>query len=79
MSYPTIEQEISVQLAKLPNEHQLQVLEFTKELSAAACSHSSGTKGSSMLALVGSIGGDDLVAMQTAIDADCEQIDSHGW
>ncbi len=32
-----------------------------------------------MLKFVGSISDDDLVVMQSAIEADCEQIDAHGW
>ncbi|RIK87182.1 MAG: hypothetical protein DCC67_02105 [Planctomycetota bacterium] len=38
-----------------------------------------GTPGRDLLQFVGTIPKEDLIAMLTAIDADCEQVDRDAW
>ncbi len=76
MISPSIEQELHRHLALLPIAQQRQVLDFARILSIT---QPQGAKGSSLLSFAGTIPADELAQMQTAIEADCEQVDTHGW
>lgn len=76
MISPGIEQELHRHLALLPVAQQRQVLDFARLLSIT---QPHGVKGASLLSFAGSIPDEELVQMQTAIEADCEQVDVHGW
>jgi len=72
----SIEQELHRHLALLPVAQQRQVLDFARILSLTQLQ---GVKGSSLLSFAGTIPTDELAQMQVAIEADCEQVDVHGW
>ncbi len=76
MINPGIEQELHRHLALLPAAQQRQVLDYARILSIT---QPQGVKGSSLLAFAGTIPAEELAQMQTAIEADCEQVDAHGW
>ena len=71
------EKELHHHLALLPRAQQRQVLDFARILSSIT--HARGAQGSSLLAFAGTIPSDDLEQMRAAIEADCEQVDAHGW
>ena len=76
MISPNVEQELHQHLALLPTAQQRQVVDFARILSIT---QPKGAKGSSLLAFAGSIPSDELEQMRAAIEADCEQVDAHGW
>ena len=76
MINPSIEQELHRYLALLPVSKQRQVLDFARILSN---SQPQGVNGRSLLSFAGTIQADELAQMKTAIEADCEQVDVHGW
>jgi hypothetical protein len=55
---------------------QRQVLDFARILSIT---QPKGVRGDSLLSFAGTIPSEELAQMQAAIEADCEQIDIHGW
>jgi hypothetical protein len=76
MISPNIEEELHRHLALLPIAQQRQVLDFARILSLT---QPQGAKGSTLLSFAGAIPTEELAQMQAAIEADCEQVDVHGW
>jgi hypothetical protein len=63
-------------VSSLPDHLQLQVLEYAQSLSTEA---ERGTPGKQLLEFAGAISRADLQAMESAIEAGCEQVDVHEW
>jgi hypothetical protein len=76
MIIPGIEEELRRHLALLPIAQQHQVLDFARNLSLT---HPQGVKGIALLSFAGAIPAEELAQIQAAIEADCEQVDTHGW
>ena len=76
MIIPGIEEELHRHLAVLPIAQQHQVLDFARNLSLT---QPQGVKGSALLSFAGAISVEELAQIQAAIEADCEQVDTHGW
>jgi hypothetical protein len=68
--------EVVEQLSAMPINLQRQVLDFVHSLQMPAAR---GVPGDSLLRFAASIPADDLNAMQAAIEADCERIDTDAW
>ncbi|NER23692.1 MAG: hypothetical protein F6J86_27185 [Symploca sp. SIO1B1] len=64
------------QLTLMPQDKQLQVLEFAQTLVKVEVR---GTPGEELLSFAGSIPPDDLQLMREAIEHDCEQVDINEW
>jgi len=72
----TVEKTIHDQLARLPVEKQQQVLEFVRSLSRG---ERVGVPGRNLLRFAGTIDRKDLIAIEKAVNAGCEQIDANEW
>ena len=70
------QQTILILIEVLSASQQRQVLDLARNLSNQRLR---GVKGSSLLDFVGSISAEDLALMQSDIEADCEQVEAHGW
>lgn len=68
--------QVLEQLQELPENLQRKVLDFVQSLKAQT---DNGMKGKELLVFAGAISGEDLKAMQEAIDKDCETIDENEW
>ncbi len=76
MLHPTIEQDLRVQLSKLPLEQQRQVLAFARAL---AEQQSVGLPGTTYRSFAGSIDSEQLAQMAAAIEEGCERVDANEW
>lgn len=72
----TIISQVLEQLRTMPDKLQQEVLIFTRQLKAST---PVGVPGKSLLQFAGTISLEDLVMMQQAIAADCEQVDLNEW
>lgn len=68
-----IKHNLIAQLGKLPYDLQLRVLDFVKGLEPK------GVDGKSLLRFEGTIHADDLKLMATAIEENCEKVDTREW
>jgi len=64
------------QLKSLPQELQWRVLEFARAL---AVSTPRGVAGKQLLRFAGVLSADEAEAMKTAIEQQCEQVDTNEW
>ena len=71
-----LEQELLLQLGKLPLRQQRRVLDFARELSS---SQITGVSGSVLIPFAGTIEADDLLIMSQAANEDCESISLQDW
>lgn len=76
MGLAKLEQEIVTELHKLPPAGQQQVLAFVRALAAAP---PKGVPGRDLLQFAGTIGPDDLLAMERAIETACERVNPDEW
>jgi hypothetical protein len=68
--------EITQKIKALPDHLQRQVLIF---VDALRVSSTRGVPGKSLLKFAGTISPEDLLLMEQAIEAGCEQVDDRGW
>jgi hypothetical protein len=68
--------EVIEQLSAMPLNLQRQVLDYVEALRASSIR---GMPGRDLTRFANSISRDDLDAMQAAIEADCERIDTNAW
>ena len=68
--------QIVQQTEILPADLQQQVLDYAKKLAAFV---RQGAPGEKLLRFAGAIPADDLQLMRQAIEANCEQVDTHEW
>ncbi len=73
---PGLEQELLLQLGKLPPRQQRRVLDFARELSSTQIE---GVPGSVLTSFAGTIEADDLLIMSQAASEDCESISLQDW
>jgi hypothetical protein len=73
MKTASIKNDLVTQIAKLPHELQLRVLDFAKALMPK------GVQGKSLLQFEGAISSDDLQRMSKAIERGCEKVDTSEW
>ena len=69
-------EEIIKQIDRLPDEQQLEVLDYVRALPQY---QSIGVPGESLLRFAGLIPLDELVIMEKAINESCERIDVDEW
>ncbi len=67
----TVQKQLREQLENLPAEQQHQVLEFARSLVKAK---GSGVLGKDLLKFAGTIGAEDLIAIEKAIQEGCEKV-----
>jgi hypothetical protein len=67
----TVQKQLREQLEHLPAEQQHQVLEFARSLVKAK---GSGVPGKDLLKFAGTIGAEDLIAIEKAIQEGCEKV-----
>ncbi len=72
----TLEQELYHHLSLLPLAQQHQVLDFARRLSV---DQPQGVQGGTLLRFAGTIPTEDLIQMQTAIETECEHVNTHDW
>lgn len=72
----TVEGELRACLSVLAPEQQRQVLEYARALGEVP---QRGVPGASLLRFAGSTPEEDLAAIRTAVEEDCESIDAGGW
>lgn len=70
---------ITDQLQVLSDDHQQCVLKLARALALSQSQSVTGVPGNRLLHFVNFIPPEDLKKMQTAITADCEQIDFNEW
>jgi len=73
MKTASIKNDLVTQIAKLPHDLQLRVLDFAKALMPK------GVQGKSLLQFEGTISSDDLQRMSKAIEQGCEKVDTSEW
>ena len=71
-----IEKELHEQITRLKDDQQLRLLEFARCL---ANSRRKGEAGKTFLRFAGTIGKDDIVTIEAAIDHGCEIVNSNEW
>ncbi len=71
-----IEKELHEQITRLKDDQQLRLLEFARSL---ANSRPKGEAGKTLLRFAGTIGKDDIVTIEAAIDHGCEIVNSNEW
>jgi hypothetical protein len=70
-----IPSQIQIELEGLDAAKQRQVLEYVRGLKQLA----RGMSGATLKRMAGTLSVSDAKSMVEAIDAGCEQVDSHGW
>ncbi|NWG14922.1 MAG: hypothetical protein HXY20_15485 [Acidobacteria bacterium] len=76
MTHSAMTQQIIQQLDQLPVELQRKVFEFAQALTLSL---PKGTPGKDLARFSGVIEREDIEAMTQAIEANCEQVDTHEW
>ena len=76
MTPPSVQQEISKELERLPIELQQRVLEYTRALGGTK---PEGQPGKELLRFAGLIDADTARTMLEAIEAGCERVDPNDW
>ncbi len=76
MLNPFLEQELLENFAHLAIEQQRKVVDYARNLTLA---RAQGVPGRSLLEFAGAIDPEDLAFMATAIENECEQINSDEW
>ncbi|MBW4561433.1 MAG: hypothetical protein KME32_09800 [Mojavia pulchra JT2-VF2] len=64
------------ELKLMPQDLQLRVLEFTRDLASSTIK---GVPGQKLLRFAGAIPSDDIELMREAIEQDCQQVDTDEW
>jgi hypothetical protein len=72
----SILEQVIEQLKVMPQDLQWQVLEFARALAGSTIQ---GVPGWQLLRFAGAIPADDIQLMRSAIEQDCEQVDTDEW